>query len=153
LAASCPAVALRVERQRLLTRRSPATPKFEAIIEEAVLRRPIADTEAWRRQLAHLVNATQAANVSLRVLPCSIGPHGASVAGGFIILDYPAMGTRPAGPCTVYSESLTGAFYLEKPAEVKTYADAWQTLGDLALGKEASEDLIASVIKRDFPER
>jgi transcriptional regulator with XRE-family HTH domain len=145
-------VALRMERQRLLTRRNPAAPRFEAIIDEGVLRRPIADAEAWRRQLAHLVNATQAANVSLRVLPSSIGPHGASVAGAFVILDYPTVGTRPADPSTVYSESLTGALYLDKPAEVETYADAWQTLGDLALGKEASEDLIATVIKETYDE-
>lgn len=145
-------VALRLERQRLLTRCNPAAPRFEAILDEAVLRRPIADAEAWRRQLAHLVNATQTANTSLRVIPSSVGPHGVSVAGSFVILDYPALGTRPADPSTVYSESLTGALYLDKPTELQTYTNAWQTLESLALSKEASEDLIAAVIKETYDE-
>ncbi|GAB3811834.1 helix-turn-helix domain-containing protein [Micromonospora zhanjiangensis] len=143
-------VALRMERQRLLARQRPAAPRFEAIIDEAVLRRPIADTEAWRRQLAHLVNGTQPANTSLRVLPSSVGPHGASVAGAFVIMDYPAIGTRPADPSTVYCESLTGALYLDKSTELETYTDAWCMLENLALDRRASEDLIATVIKETF---
>lgn len=143
-------VALRMERQKLLARRSPAAPIFEAIVDEAVLRRPINDMEAWRAQLAHLVNAAQARNIKVRVLPASVGPHRASVAGAFIILDFPAKGTRPAEPSTVYSESLTGSLYLDRPSEVETYASAWETLWDLALDERASEDLVGTLIKETY---
>ncbi|MEV4710221.1 helix-turn-helix transcriptional regulator [Micromonospora sp. NPDC049374] len=145
-------VALRMERQKLLARRSPKAPSFEAIIDEAVIRRPITDLDAWRSQLAHLVNAAQRPNVSVRVLPLGSGPHAASVAGSFIMLDFPAVGTRPAEPSTVYSESLTGSLYLDKPTEVAAYADAWTTLLDLSLGVRESEDLIGTVIKETFDE-
>ncbi|MDG4804617.1 helix-turn-helix transcriptional regulator [Micromonospora sp. WMMD980] len=143
-------VALRMERQKLLARRSPAAPAFEAIVDGAVLRRPISDVEAWRAQLAHLVNAAQARNITVRVLPASVGPHRASVAGAFIILDFPAKGTRPAESSTVYSESLTGSLYLDRPSEVETYVAAWETLWDLALDERASEDLVGALIKETY---
>ncbi|WP_433344411.1 helix-turn-helix domain-containing protein [Micromonospora sp. CA-111912] len=145
-------VALRLERQKLLTRRSPAAPGFEAIIDEAVIRRPIGDLEAWRRQLAHLVNASQAANVSFVVLPLAAGPHLASITGAFIMLDFPPVGTRPAEPSTIYCESLTGSLYLDRPNEIEAYSDVWQTLRGLALDERASEDLISTVIKESYDE-
>jgi transcriptional regulator with XRE-family HTH domain len=143
-------VALRMERQKLLSRRNPVAPVLEVIVDEAVLRRPIEDKDAWQRQLAHLVNVARAANVNVRVLPLATGPHRASIAGSFILLDFPAVGTRPAEPPTVYSESLTGSIYLDKPAEVKAYAEAWLSLQELALSEAASDDLIAEVIKESF---
>ncbi|MEU7754153.1 helix-turn-helix transcriptional regulator [Micromonospora sp. NPDC049171] len=145
-------VALRMERQKLLSRRSPAAPGFHAVIDEAVVRRPIGDIDAWRAQLAHLVNAAQAPNISVRVLPLATGPHRASVAGAFVLLDFPAVGTRPAEPSTVYCESLTGSLYLDRPSEVETYSEVWQTLLDLALSERASEDLISTVIKETYDE-
>jgi transcriptional regulator with XRE-family HTH domain len=141
------AVALRLERQRLLARRRPKAPELEVIVDEAVLRRPIADIEGMQKQLAHVVNASQKPGVSVRVLPSDVGPHRASAAGSFVILDFPSVGTRQPEPTTVYSENLTGALYLDKPGEVATYADAWETLVALALGARESEDLVATIIK------
>ncbi|MGC4812929.1 DUF5753 domain-containing protein [Micromonospora sp. DT228] len=135
-----------------MARRSPAAPSFHAVIDEAVVRRPIGDIDAWRAQLAHLVNAAQAPNISVRVLPLATGPHRASVAGAFVLLDFPAVGTRPAEPSTVYCESLTGSLYLDRPSEVETYSQVWQTLSDLALSERASEELISTVIKETYDE-
>ncbi|MFY1687804.1 helix-turn-helix domain-containing protein [Plantactinospora sp. WMMB782] len=140
-------VALRLERQRILTRRQPKAPDLEVIVDEAVLRRPIADRDAWLAQLAHLANSNRLPSVTVRVLPLTSGPHRASVANSFHIFDFPAQGTRPPEPTTVYSENLTGALYLDKPAELADYEGAWQTLGELALTQEASEDLLADIIK------
>ncbi|MFY1705733.1 helix-turn-helix domain-containing protein [Micromonospora sp. WMMA1923] len=143
-------VALRLERQKLLSRRSPAAPLFETVVDEAVLRRPLADIETWRHQLAYLVNAAQAPNVRLRVLPLSAPPHLVSVAGAFVLLDFPAFGTRPAEPSTVYCESLTGSLYLDRPNEIADYNEAWQLLWDRALDERASEDLIGTIIKESY---
>jgi transcriptional regulator with XRE-family HTH domain len=145
-------VALRMERQKILTRRSPAAPRFEAIIDEAVIHRPIGDLEAWRRQLAHLVNAAQAPNVSFRLLPLATGPHKGSLTGSFVMLDFPAVGTRPAEPSTIYCESFTGSLYLDRPQEVEAYSDVWETLRGLALDQHASEDLVSTVIKESYDE-
>jgi transcriptional regulator with XRE-family HTH domain len=140
-------VALRLERQQLLARRRPKAPEFEVIVDEAVLRRPIADLDGMQRQLAHLVNGSQRPGVSVRVLPSAVGPHPASAAGSFVILDFPSVGSRPPEPTTVYSENLTGALYLDKPGEVAAYAEVWETLDALALGARESEDLIGTIIK------
>jgi hypothetical protein len=111
-----------------------------------VLRQPIGDLLEWQLQLAHLSNVTRAENVHVRVLPASVGPHRASVGGGFVILDFPTVRTQVPEPTTVYSENLTGGLYLDKPGEVAAYADVWQTLDALALGARESLDLIATII-------
>ncbi|MDM4719801.1 helix-turn-helix transcriptional regulator [Micromonospora sp. WMMA1363] len=146
-------VALRMERQRLLTRRAPAAPRLEVVIDESVIRRPIGEMEGWRQQLAHLANVNQSLpNVSVRVLPMGVGPHRASVAGAFVVLDFPRISTRPAEPSTVYSESLTGSLYLDRPGEVATYIEVWSTLWGAALDERASEDLLSNVIKESYNE-
>lgn len=143
-------VAVRMERHNLLTRRRPEPPKLDVLIDEAVLRRPIGDVEAWRAQLAHLANAVRPGQLSVRVLPSVLGPHPALVAGAFVILEFPRVGAREAEPTTVYFEGLTGALYLDKPAEVQTYADTWQTLEGLALDVKQTQDLLAEIIKETF---
>lgn len=143
-------VAVRMERQRLLTRTRPAPPTLEAIIDESVLRRPILDPDAWRAQLAHLANAIREPHLIVRVLPLSAGPHRASLAGNFVILDFPAVGTRLAEPTTIYSDNITGALYLDKRSEVATYTELWNTLSTLALDVRDTEQLIATLIKESY---
>ena len=140
-------VALRLERQRILTRRRPRAPQLEAIVDEAVLRRPIPDRAAMVRQLAYLVNVSQKPSISVRVLPSGAGPHLVSLAGAFHILEFPRLGTRPPEPTTIYSENITGALYLDKPQEIAEYERVWRGLDELALDRDGSDDLIGTIIK------
>jgi hypothetical protein len=140
-------VALRLERQSLLARRKPKAPMLDVILDEGVLRRTIGDTLGMQKQLAHLVNVSTRPNVSVRVLPLAAGPHVASSAGSFTILDFPAVGTASPEPTTIYSENLTGALYLEKPREVETYLATWLELERKALSQTGSDDLIGAIIK------
>jgi hypothetical protein len=139
--------AVRLERQSLLARRRPKAPELEVILDEAVLRRPIADREAMQRQLAHLVNIAQKPGIGVRVLPLATGPHPASAAAEFVILEFPSVGNRLPEPTTVYSDDLTGSLYLDKPGEVAMYEGVWQALDSLALDARKSEDLIGMIIK------
>ena len=141
------AVTVRLERQSLLKRRSPKSPRFEVIIEEGALRRSMADIEGLQRQLALLVNMSQKPGVSVRVLPASAGHHRAMASGAFTILEFPTIGTTSPEPTTIYSENLTGALYLDKPGEVEIYNDVWQSLEQVALDRRGSDDLIATIIK------
>lgn len=141
------AVAVRLERQALLRRRRPKAPAYEVILDEGVLRRPIADTLGMQKQLAHLVNASQRPNISVRVVPFAAGPHRASSIPPFTVLDFPAVGTASPEPSTVYCENLTGALYLDKLSEVETYDALWADLDRVALDRAASDDLIAAIIK------
>jgi hypothetical protein len=140
-------VAVRLERQSLLNRRKPKAPMLSVIVDEGVLRRTIGDTLGMQKQLAHLVNVSTRPHISVRVLPLVAGPHVASSAGSFTILDFPAVGTASPEPTTIYSENLTGALYLEKPREVEHYDGAWAELDRLALDQAASDDLIGEILK------
>jgi hypothetical protein len=70
------------------------------------------------------------------------------VAGSFVILDFPADkgGRAEAEPSVVYSESLTGALYLEKPDELRAYEEVWRSLDGLALSESESKDMIREMI-------
>ncbi|MFI5892967.1 helix-turn-helix domain-containing protein [Actinoplanes sp. NPDC051513] len=141
------AVAVRLERQRLLNRDDPTAPVLEVILDEGVLRRAIPDRLGMRKQLAHLVNVSTRPNVWVRVIPFAAGPHKAASSGQFTILDFPAVGAASPEPTTIYCESLTGALYLDKLADVEAYESTWVELEAIALSQDESDDLIRSVIK------
>ncbi|MEH1014530.1 Scr1 family TA system antitoxin-like transcriptional regulator [Micromonospora sp. CPCC 206060] len=52
-----------------------------------------------------------------------------------------------AEPTTVYSESITGALYLDRPAEVTTYERVWRGLEATALDAEQSRSFIESMLE------
>jgi transcriptional regulator with XRE-family HTH domain len=141
------AVAMRLERQSLLSRTRPPAPKLEVLIDEGVLRRAIPDRFGMQRQLAHLMNASSRPDVSVRVLPFAAGPHKAASSGQFTILEFPAVGTASPEPTTIYCENLTGALYLDKLQEVESYESIWGELTSVALSHTESDDLIGAIIK------
>jgi transcriptional regulator with XRE-family HTH domain len=141
------AVAVRLERQSLLSRRRPAAPRLDVILDEGVLRRSISDKLGMRKQLAHLVDVSIRPNVSVRVIPFAAGPHKAASSGQFTILEFPAVGTASPEPATIYCESLTGALYLDKLNEVEAYESIWIALKAIALSQADSEDLIGAILK------
>lgn len=143
-------VAMRLERQRLLTRRIPRAPKLEVILAEAVLHQPIRPVAAWQEQLAHLSNLPETnPAVTIRVLPPDVGPHHALMTGTFVLLDFPpGKPGRPAEPPTVYSEGLTGALYLDRREEVTQFNWAWEWLDKNALSVRDTQLRISEIIKR-----
>ncbi|WP_406103758.1 helix-turn-helix domain-containing protein [Micromonospora globbae] len=142
------AVEVRLQRQALLTRRLPAPPKVTQVLSEAVLRRAVGGAGIMRAQLDHLITMSDLPNVTIRVLPLSAGPQPGAVAGSFVILDFPATkgGRAAPEPSVVYSESLTGALYLDKADELAAYERVWKGLDALALGEAESRDMIKRVI-------
>ncbi|MFK3979004.1 helix-turn-helix domain-containing protein [Micromonospora sp. NPDC050397] len=143
-------VTVRMERQQILARRSPAPPKLEVILDEIVLRRK---DPAMPQQLVHLSEQIARGAAVIRVVPTrTAGINYALTGGGFVILDFPAIGIRTPEPTTVYSESLTGALYLDKPTEVAAYARAWRALEAISLDPIRSADLIAMIAKESSDE-
>lgn len=141
------AVAVRLERQSLLTRNRPVAPGLDVIIDEGVLRRAIPDALGMQKQLTNLINVASRPNVRVRVIPFSAGPHKAASSGQFTILEFPGVGTASPEPTTIYCESLTGALYLDKLAEVEAYESIWVELEATALSPDESDDLIGAIIK------
>jgi transcriptional regulator with XRE-family HTH domain len=140
------AIAVRLQRQRLLVRRLPPAPDLNLILSEAVLRRPVPDRTVMVDQLHALRDNGQLPNVTIRVLPLAAGPPLAGEAGTFTILGFPEPNGRGhAEPSTVYSESLTGALYLDRPQEVRSYERVWTGLEAVALDEGQSRELIETI--------
>jgi transcriptional regulator with XRE-family HTH domain len=110
-------VGLRMARQRQLGRADP--PRLWAVIDEAVLLRPIGGPGVMRAQIEALQEAAARPDVQLQVLPFQAGGHAAA-GGAFTILRFPDQEL----PDVVYIEHLTSALYLEKAEDVEQYAEA-----------------------------
>ena len=138
-------VELRMERQRILTRKRPAAPRLDAILEEGLLYKTM---PGMTNQIDKLIAASDASNVTVRVLPLGRGLSDVAVAGNFVILDFATYGARSAEPTTVYNEGLSGALYLDRVAEVRAYAEVWNQLNAEALSVEDSRTLMRRIKER-----
>ncbi|HEY3868414.1 MAG TPA: helix-turn-helix transcriptional regulator [Actinocrinis sp.] len=107
-------VSLRLSRAQLLHR--PEPPKMWAVIDEAVLRRPLGGPAVMRGQLEHLLEASRLPNVTIQVATFARGGHAAA-GGPFTILRF----TEPSLPDIVYLEQLTSATYLDKREDLDNY--------------------------------
>jgi hypothetical protein len=112
-------VELRNQRQAILNRAEP--PQLWAVIDEAVLRRPIGGVEVMRKQIEALIEASKLPNVRLQIIPFNAGGHAAA-GGPFAILRFP----ESELPDVVYVEQLTSAIYLDKRDDVDHYAIAME---------------------------
>lgn len=140
-------IQVRIERQSVLNRPTPL--RFEVVLSEAVLRRPIGAPEPMNRQLQHLLEVGKRPNVSIRILPFAAGVHGGMTAcNSFMMLDFPADPSgEPIEPPLAYVDTLTGAMYLNKPEEFAAYKLVWHDLDKKALNAKESKTLIASALE------
>jgi transcriptional regulator with XRE-family HTH domain len=112
-------VELRLARQHILAR--PEPPRLWLVIDEAALRRAPATIgpQVMRAQLDKLAEAATKPNVTLQLLPFTAGFHPI-MYGPFRIFRFDGQDQ----PDIVYSESMTSAFYLDKPDETALYTQA-----------------------------
>lgn len=138
---------VRLERQSLLTR--PRAPHVKLVFNESVIRRPIGGADVMVRQLHHVLTVSQQPNVSVRIVPFGVGAHGGAVAGPFSILDFPDdhRTGEPIEPTLAYVDTLTGAIYLNAPAEVDAYRGVWRDLATRALDEASSSQLIREAME------
>jgi transcriptional regulator with XRE-family HTH domain len=133
---------LRMKRQEVLER--PDDPlELWAIMDEAVLRRPVGGHKVMRGQLGRLVETSELPNVTLQVLPFSQGAH-AGLDGPFALLEFPGGETGEVDPGVVYVEIPGGNIYLEKERQVRRWADVFDQLRAQALAPDESRDLIVT---------
>jgi transcriptional regulator with XRE-family HTH domain len=122
-------VQARMARQKILKRQD--RPDIRCIFEENVLRRPVGGHEIHRAQLQRLADAADYSNVSIRVLPLSIGAHPGN-DGTFEIVNLP-----PPDPSVVFVEYRAGGIYMEQE-EVNLYSDIFMRLEDAAMDSQQS---------------
>ncbi|MPY79097.1 MAG: helix-turn-helix domain-containing protein [Actinophytocola sp.] len=129
---------LRMHRQQMLTGDNP--PTLWAIIDEAALRRAIGGSDVMRAQIDHLIAATELPNVTVQVLPNSVGGHAAA-GGPFSLLRFPDTDL----PDIVYLEQLTSALYLDKRQDIEQYLKVIDVLSVQAATPEKSIDLLTTL--------
>jgi transcriptional regulator with XRE-family HTH domain len=135
-------VHVRLARQALI-QRATAPLELRAVLNEAVIRRPVGGQAVMAAQLDRLVEAAGWTNVSLRVVPFTAGLHYGVMSGPFYILRFPLNGDgQESEPATVYVNGFTGDLYLDKAHEVERYANAFESIWNAALDERASRNLI-----------
>lgn len=135
-------VSARLERQKLLEDADP--PRYWAIIDEAVLHRPVGGPEVMAAQLEHLAKlASSLPHVTIQVLPFSAGAH-AGMDGPFLILGFP----EQADPDVVYVENTTALGYLEEPDDVQRYTLMFDHLRASALSPDVTVTRLSEAAER-----
>jgi transcriptional regulator with XRE-family HTH domain len=133
-------VELRMRRQeRLYVDEDPL--KIHIILDEAVLRRPVGGEQVMRAQLKRLVADAQRPNITIQVLPFSVGAHQATV-GPFVVLAFPDSDDNDL----VYVEGYLGDIYLEKERDVDVYERMFDKLVDMSMTAEQSVAFVTTVL-------
>ncbi|MFC4592121.1 helix-turn-helix domain-containing protein [Sphaerisporangium corydalis] len=123
-------VEARRARQQILDREDP--PSLMALIDEAALLKLIGGKSVMRDQLAHLITMAVRPNITIQVVPNTVGAHSAVTAGPFVILDF------PGDPSLVYMATATDSLWLEQPEEYQRYSLIFNHVSTSALSPEES---------------
>lgn len=119
-------VKVRMERQESrLAGERPA--ELRAVLDEAVLHRVIGSPAVMRQQCARLVEVGEQPNVTVQLLPFTLGTHP-GLYGPFVILTFP----QPTAPL-VWLENPNNSVYLESQSDVQNYTDTFDQLRASAL--------------------
>jgi transcriptional regulator with XRE-family HTH domain len=131
-------VALRMARQKLLTRENP--PHWWVIMDETALRRPVSiRSEVMRDQIDRLLEVTLRDHVTLQVAEFDAGPHPGTYAP-FVLFRF----AEPELPDMVYSEYLTGALYLDSRQEVAAHLEVLDHMAAHAASATETREILAA---------
>lgn len=131
-------IATRMSRQAILS--STQGPTFHTVVDEGVLRRMLLPPKLMARQLRHLVETAERPNVTIQVLPFSLGGHSA-LDGSFTLLDFARKKS------VVALDHKICALFLEEEREIQFFRDELVNLHEIALTPDESIGFIARVIK------
>jgi transcriptional regulator with XRE-family HTH domain len=124
-------VAARMQRQNLLQRTPPV--RLSAVLNEAVLLRPVGGPKVMAGQLEHLATLATLPSVTLQVLPFDIGAHPAMTTP-YVIVEFAEAADEPI----VYLDNLSLGQAFGGAEYVSGYTVVHEKLCGMALGPEAS---------------
>ncbi|WP_327433292.1 MULTISPECIES: helix-turn-helix domain-containing protein [unclassified Streptomyces] len=129
-------VALRMNRQKLLTRENP--PHLWVIMDETVLRRPVSiHASVMRDQIDRLLEASEHDHITLQVAEYANGPHPGTYTS-FALFRF----AEPELPDMVYSEYVTGALYLDSRAEVALHLEVLDHMSAHAASAQRTKEIL-----------
>ena len=136
-------VEARIRRQdEVLGREGPDEPpplELWSIMDEAVLRRQVGGAKVMRDQIERLIKASALPNVTLQVLPFSLGAH-AGMAGTLTILQF-----EPADHPVVYVDGQAGNLYLERDEDLRRTQQVMNRILAAALAPDESLALMREI--------
>jgi hypothetical protein len=128
----------RCHEQRLYSEDDPL--RLVAILDEAMLRNPLAGMATQHAQLSHLMSRAALPSVTLQVLSADTGAHPA-LGSGFVVLSFGDLGE----PDMAYIEHALGFTHFEKGPAVARARLVFDQLRSLALPPAESVALIKRV--------
>jgi transcriptional regulator with XRE-family HTH domain len=129
-------VVARLGRQAILSKPSP--PEFLAILDEAVLRRPVGGRHVMAAQLRHIITAGQRSNVTVQVIPFDHGEH-AGLNGSYLLLEFSKARTL------VHLEHRRSGIFVDEPDDVGPFIKITEILQETALDCTRSAEFLASI--------
>jgi transcriptional regulator with XRE-family HTH domain len=130
------AVSLRLARQRRLTGDHPL--ELFAVIDESVIRRQIGGESVMAEQLRHLIAVSELPNVSLQILPYSVGAHPL-LATSLAILEFQGA----ADLDVVYMEGHgRPPHYIKEQVEVGRHREQFERLSMVCLDHSRTTNMI-----------
>lgn len=130
-------IAVRLTRQTVL--KSASGPTLHAILDEAMLGRPLGGPKVMADQIRHLIAASAHPNIGIQVLRRTEHP---ALTGSFYALEF----EPPAQPF-VYLEHYRSSSFVDDDETVKAYKSASAELAAMALDERASREFLAGLVR------
>jgi transcriptional regulator with XRE-family HTH domain len=142
LTAEQAATRLKVRLRRQHRIYHPAAPlRLWVVMDESVLRRVVGSPDIMREQLEHLNALGAEPNITVQILPYTVGAHP-GLTGQFSILKF-----ADTVGAVVYLERFTSDLYLEKHSDVRHYSVLHDHLQAQALDTAGTRDFITEATK------
>lgn len=124
---------IEVQRARQAVLARPDGPALHVVIDEHAMAPLACDDAVSRGQLRHLIEASEWPNVTLQVIPRSVGMH-AGMHGSFTIMEY------DNDRNIVFTEQLVCATYYQTESDISAYRGIMDSLLDVALSPDLTRD-------------
>jgi transcriptional regulator with XRE-family HTH domain len=126
-------VVARLARQAVLTR-AGGPPIVWAVIDEAVLDRPVGGVKVMHEQLLYLLHLAEQPNITVQGMPRVSGAH-CCLVGAFAVADHD-------GTSAVYLDTVTDGYIADSPGVAARVTLKFESLRSEALTRTASRELI-----------
>lgn len=143
-------LALRMERQKVLTRKRKTPLQLDVVMGEELLHRVIGSRSVMAEQLRHLlIVSEQVPDIQIRLIDYEQGSHPGLSTPGFVLLDFPTSGTgKPSEPTTIYMSIGPASLYHDKTQATEYFQKARRGVEKAALTVEQTRSHIKSAIER-----
>jgi hypothetical protein len=118
-------VQARLARQEVLLK--DTSPQYRAVLSESCLRRIYGDATVMREQIQHLMKLSKRPNITIQILPFSVGSEGIGIQDRFILVRVPSPGA--AGPLELaYLENVGEIRYVDDKKVLAQRESVWSDL-------------------------